>query len=76
MNYNIFYYVFVLSFYDLAKYDPRFLDALSVLQAKLKEGQIVVERPHQKLAKLDFCKKGEPSELATERYSVILKNLE
>ena len=74
-QYNLFYYVFVLSFYDVAKRDPRFLDVLSVLQGKLKDGQIVVERPHAKLAKLTFCKKGEPSELATQRYQVILKNL-
>ena len=71
-NYNLFYYVYVLSFYDLAKRDPRFLDALSTLQGKLKDGQIVVERPHAKLAKLSFCKKGEVSELATERYREIL----
>lgn len=75
LTYNLFYYVFVLSFYDAAKSDPRFLDALSVLQSKLRDGQIVVERTHAKLAKLDFCKKGEPSELATMRYQTILKNL-
>ena len=75
LSYNLFYYVFVLSFYDAAKRDPRFQDALSVLQSKLKDGQIVVERPHAKLAKLDFCKKGEPSERATRRYQDILNNL-
>jgi hypothetical protein len=75
LTYNLFYYVFVLSFYDAARRDPRFLDALNVLQAKLKDGQIVVERPHAKLAKLSFCKKGEPSELATEKYRIILDNL-
>lgn len=76
LTYNLFYYVFVLSFYDAARRDPRFLDALGVLQDKLKDGQIVVARPHAKLAKLSFCKKGEPSELATERYQSILSNLE
>lgn len=76
LNYNLFYYVYVLSFYDAAKHDPRFLDALSVLQGKLKDGQIVVERPHAKLAGLSFCKKGEPSERATKRYQTILSNLE
>ena len=76
LNYNLFYYVYVLSFYDAAKHDPRFLEALAVLQSKLKDGQIVVERPHAKLAKLSFCKKGEPSELATKRYETILSNLE
>ena len=75
LNYNLFYYVYVLSFYNAAKRDPRFLDALRVLQGKLKDGQVVVERPHAKLAKLDFCKKGEPSELATKRYQEILANL-
>ncbi len=75
LTYNLFYYVFVLSFYDSANRDPRFLDALSVLQGKLKDGQIVVERPHAKLARLSFCKKGEPSELATKQYQQILKNL-
>lgn len=75
LTYNLFYYVYVLSFYDAAKRDPRFLDALSVLQSKLRNDQIVVERPHAKLAKLSFCRKGEPSELATERYHSILMNL-
>ena len=75
VNYNLFYYVYVLSFYNAAKQDSRFLDALHVLQGKLKDGQIVVERPHAKLAKLDFCKKGETSELATKRYQESLTNL-
>ncbi len=74
-NYNLFYYVYVLSFYNAAKHDPRFLDALGVLQGKLKEGQIVVERPHLKLRELSICHKGEVSELATERYRQILENL-
>ena len=75
LSYNLFYYVYVLSFYDAAKRDPRFLDALSVLQSKLKDGQIVVERPYQKLSQLSFCKKGEVSELATKQYQSILNNL-
>ena len=75
LTYNLFYYVYVLSFYDSAKRDPRFLDALSVLQTKLREGGIVVERPHAKLADLSFCKKGEPSELATRRYRELIARL-
>jgi len=35
-----------------------------------------VERPNQKLANFAFCKKGEASGLATERYRDILKNIE
>ena len=74
-NYNLFYYVFVLSFYNAAKHDPRFLDAFNVLQSKLQDGQVVVERPHLKLRELSVCRKGEVSELATERYMQILENL-
>jgi hypothetical protein len=74
-TYNLFFYVYVLSFYDRAKNDRRFLDALGVLETRLVNGRIVVERPNQKLAGLAFCKKGEPGDLATERYHEILKNI-
>jgi len=74
-GYNLFFYVYVLSFYDRAKKDKRFLEALKVLESKMKDGQIVVERVVPKLAKLDFCRKGEPSELATKRYLEIKDNL-
>lgn len=75
INYNLFFYVYVLSFYDRANKDQRFLEALQVLESKLVNGRIIVERPNQKLAGFTFCKKGEPSELGTERYHEILKNL-
>jgi hypothetical protein len=74
-NYNLFVYVYVLSFYNRAKEDKRFLEALEVLESKMLEGQIVVDRIVPKLAKLSFCKKNQPSELATIRYQEILKNL-
>jgi len=74
-NYNLFQYVYVLSFYNRAKKDKRFKEALGTLQAKLVDGKIVVERVVPKLAKLTFCKKGKPSELATKRYHEILVNL-
>lgn len=74
-NYNLFFYVYVLSFWDRAKKDRRFLDALGILESKLMNGKIVVERPNQKLAGFSLCKKGQPSELATERYQEILINL-
>lgn len=74
-NYNLFVYVYVLSFYDSAKRDKRFLDALGILESKLVDGKIIVERLNRKLAGLAFCKKGEPSDLGTMRYHDILKNL-
>lgn len=74
-DYNLFEYVYVLSFYNCAKKDPRFLAAFQVLQSKTVDGQIVVERVVPKLAQLTFCKKGAPSALATKRYREILENL-
>ncbi len=74
-NYNLFIYVYVLSFYDRAKQDKRFLEALDALKTKLVDGQIVVERVVPKLKNLTFCKKGLPSVLATKRYSEIINNL-
>ncbi|MEN6317093.1 MAG: prenyltransferase [Clostridiaceae bacterium] len=74
-NYNLFVYVYVLSFYNRAKEDKRFLEALEALKSKMVDGQIVVERVVPKLAGLSFCKKGNPSALATIRYHEINKNL-
>lgn len=74
-NYNLFQYVYVLSFYDRAKEDNRFQEAYDTLQSKLVDGKIVVERIVPKLAKLSFCKKGEPTVLGTKRYHEIVSNL-
>lgn len=74
-NYNLFEYVYVLSFYDYAKKDARFLEAFETLKSKTVDGQIIVERVVPKLAKLEFCKKGKASEPATKRYLEILNNL-
>ena len=74
-DYNLFHYVYVLSFWSKAKNDERFLDALKSLQDKLVDGQVVIERVSPKLSKLTHCKKGEPSELVTKRYHEILENL-
>jgi len=74
-GYNLFLYVYILSFYNRAKQDKRFLEALETLETKLVDGQIAVERVVPKLAGLSFCKKGQPSELATRRYHEILKSL-
>jgi len=74
-NYNLFQYIYVLSFYNRAKSDKRFLEALEALQGKLVNEEVVVERVVPKLAKLNFCKKGAPSELATKRYHEILQRL-
>jgi len=74
-NYNLFMYVYVLSFYNRAKEDKRFLEAFEALRSKLVDGKIIVERVVPKLAKLSFCEKNKPSELATKRYQEILNNI-
>ena len=74
-RYNLFFYVYVLSFFEKARNDKRFLEALNVLKSKTVNGKIVVENPNSKLANFSFCKKGEPSDLATERYHEILNNI-
>lgn len=75
-SYNLFMYVYVLSFYKRAKEDKRFLEALEVLKSKLMDGQIVVERIVPKLAGLSFCKKGKTSAPATKRYNEIIENIQ
>lgn len=74
-NYNLFVYVYVLSFYNRAKEDKRFLEAVEALKSKMIDGQIIVERVVPKLADFSFCIKGKPSALATMRYHEIVKNL-
>jgi hypothetical protein len=76
LRYNLFNYVYVLSFYRRARRDPRYLEALRFLDAKLDaRGRIVVERPNRPLASLSFCTAGGPSALATARYREIVKNV-
>ena len=74
-RYNLFSYVYVLSFYDAARRTKAFKEALGILQSKLVDDNVVVENTNRKLAALSFCRKGQPSQLATKRYREILKNL-
>ncbi|MDT2737774.1 prenyltransferase [Enterococcus pseudoavium] len=74
-GYGLFYYLYVLSFYEKARNDPRFQEAFMALKEKIVADQIVVERVVPKLRKLSFCRKNQPSELATQKYQEILTNL-
>lgn len=74
-GYNLFRYVHVLSFYDRAREDGRFAAALAALEDRLVDGRVVVERVVPRLAGLEFCRKGEPSEPATARFHEILANV-
>jgi hypothetical protein len=75
-RYNLFYVTHVLSFYAVARRDPRFHEALGALQATLDDrGRVVVGRTRPSLAGLRICRRGEPSRAATDRYREILANL-
>jgi len=75
-RYNLFYWVYVLSFYEKARRDRRFHAALRALESKLDDrGRVVVERPHRALATFALCAKGKPSERATARYREIRENI-
>ena len=75
LRYNLFSWVYVLSHYRAARRDRRFKEALGTLRDKVVDGKLVVENPNRRLAKLGFCRKGEPSRVATRRYREILKNV-
>ena len=77
LRYNLFYYVYVLSYYEKARKDNRFIEALAALKQKLDDkGRMIVERPNRKLSKLAICQKGKPSAAATARYLEIIRNME
>ena len=77
LRYNLFYYVYVLSFYPKAIEDSRFKEAFESLSDKLDSNdRLIVERPNRKFEKFNICRKGEPSEAATERYLEIVKNMD
>lgn len=74
LRYNLFFYLYVLSFYKAAVRAAQFKQALKAFESKLVDRKVVVENPNRKLSKFEFCKKGQPSRLATNRYREILKN--
>lgn len=75
LRYNLFYYVYVLSFYHSAIYDNRFLEAFDILKSKVTKHGIVPENPHRLWQKFSFAQKNKVSTLATERWNEIKDNL-
>lgn len=74
-DYSLFSWVQVLSFYERARSDPRFLEALACLEAKLVDGQVVPQRVSKAMAGFGFCRKGVPSTLGTRRYLEVTARL-
>lgn len=75
VRYNVFSYVYILSFYERARSSRAFGAALQKLEAKLVDGAVVVEHVRPGLDELQFCREGAPSPLATARYREIVQNL-
>lgn len=76
LRYNLFYYVYILSFFDRVRGDSRFTAALHTLENTLDENRrIIVQNRHRSLKELAFCNRNEPSELATQRYREARRNL-
>jgi len=77
LRYNLFSYVYVLSFYQRARASEQFMEALELLREKQDDqGRLIVERPNRKLAGLAAFAKGQGSEPATSRYEEILHNMD
>ena len=74
-RYNLFFYVYVLSFHERTRRSRAFKEALALLTSKLVEGRVVVEHQMPGLEDLAFCREGAPTELATARYAEIVENL-
>jgi hypothetical protein len=75
LRYNIFYYVYVLSFYNKAINDKRFQEVCTFLSNKIKDGTVKPESSHKAWQKFDFAKKGQVSDIATQRWLEIKTNL-
>jgi hypothetical protein len=76
LRYNLFSYVFVLSFFRQAHDDPSFGEALGELRSRLDEdGLLIVERPNRRYAGLEALARGRGSPLATRHYREIERNL-
>jgi hypothetical protein len=68
LRYNLFYYVYVLSQYNIAKKDKRYREALLYLQNKAIDQKILPESPHTSWRRFSFARKNEYSEIATNRF--------
>lgn len=74
-RYNLFYYVYVLSFYRKAVRDYRFIEALNMLKGKLDQnGNIIIEKIKPQLQQLGIYKLGEIYDEANERFDELIIN--
>jgi hypothetical protein len=74
-RYTIFYYVYVLSFYQSARNDKRFKEVFGVLKRNETPTGLKIEKPHKNWKPLLFNNSYE-CELSNRKYSEIKNNIE
>lgn len=75
LRYNIFYYVYVLSFYQKARENERFKEARDILSGKLQDGKMIPGNPPRAWNEFDFARNKQISIPATERRMEIEANM-
>lgn len=75
LRYNLFYYVYALSFYDKVKEGKRFQEAYKQLKNKTINNKLVPENPHRAWNNFDFVKKGQINEIGTKCLHEIKNNI-
>jgi hypothetical protein len=75
IRYNLFYYLYVLSFYEKAKKDKRFKEALKELKAKEIENGINIEHPNKNWISLLFNGSNQ-CDLANKKYKQLIENIQ
>jgi len=73
LRYNLFYYVYILSKYNIAREDNRYKESLEVLLKKSENNRICPETPHNAWSKYSFAQKNKYSEPATKRLLEIIE---
>jgi len=76
LRYNIFYYVYVLSFYEKARCDERYKAAYELILDKAENGDIILENPHRAWRSYDFARKGQVSRLAMRRWLEVVGRMQ
>ena len=75
LRYNLFYYVYVLSFYPKAVIDKRFIEAYKFLEDKINDDKFKPENPHKKWQQFGFAQKDKISGPGTKRWLEIKHNV-
>lgn len=74
IRYNLFYYLYVLSFYEKAKKDKRFKEAFKMLKAKETEKGIQIEHPNKNWKNILFSESNQ-CDISNIKYKQLIENI-